>query len=62
VLIEELGSEPWPELRRLQRQILAADPELRLSGPAPGGPPMVGRGSCRPQWRTSPAGQMSSRR
>ena len=41
-LIEELGSEPWPELRRLQRQILAADPELRLSGPAPGGPPMVG--------------------
>jgi DNA-binding SARP family transcriptional activator/Tfp pilus assembly protein PilF len=42
VLNEELGSEPWPELGRLQRQILAADPELRLSGPAPGGPPMVG--------------------
>jgi DNA-binding SARP family transcriptional activator len=39
VVIEELGSEPWPELRRLQRQILTADPALRL--PAPGGPKMT---------------------
>jgi DNA-binding SARP family transcriptional activator/Tfp pilus assembly protein PilF len=38
VLIEELGSEPWPELRALQRQILTADPVLRLPALGPGGP------------------------
>jgi DNA-binding SARP family transcriptional activator len=38
VLIEELGSEPWPELRALQRQILTADPALRLPEPSAGGP------------------------
>ena len=32
VLIEELGTEPGPELRSLHQQILAADPALDLSG------------------------------
>ena len=41
VLIEELGSEPWPELRLLQRRILTADPALRLPAPLPGGPGMT---------------------
>jgi DNA-binding SARP family transcriptional activator len=36
VLIEELGSEPWPELRRLQQQILTADPALLPPKPAAG--------------------------
>jgi DNA-binding SARP family transcriptional activator len=35
VLIAELGTEPGPELRQLQRQILAADPAL--AAPNPGG-------------------------
>jgi DNA-binding SARP family transcriptional activator len=34
VLIGELGAEPGPELRRLEHQILAADPALILAGPA----------------------------
>jgi len=33
VLIEELGTEPGRELRRLHEQILAGDPGLDLSGP-----------------------------
>jgi DNA-binding SARP family transcriptional activator/Tfp pilus assembly protein PilF len=33
-LIEEVGAEPGPELRRLERQILAADPALAWSAPA----------------------------
>ena len=37
VLIEQLGSEPWPELRRLQHQILTADPALHVPQPAPAG-------------------------
>ncbi len=37
VLIEELGTEPGPELRRLHQQILAADPALDLAVPANGG-------------------------
>jgi DNA-binding SARP family transcriptional activator/Tfp pilus assembly protein PilF len=32
VLIEELGTEPGPELRSLHQQILVADPALDLSG------------------------------
>jgi DNA-binding SARP family transcriptional activator/tetratricopeptide (TPR) repeat protein len=34
VLIEELGTEPGPELRQLHQQILAADPALVRTGPA----------------------------
>jgi tetratricopeptide (TPR) repeat protein len=36
MLVEELGIEPTPELQRLQRAILAADP--RLEPPLPGDP------------------------
>ena len=38
VLIEELGSEPGPELRQLQRQILAADPALTGPDSLPAAP------------------------
>jgi tetratricopeptide (TPR) repeat protein len=34
VLVEELGTEPGPELRQLHQQILAADPALAPTGPA----------------------------
>jgi DNA-binding SARP family transcriptional activator/Tfp pilus assembly protein PilF len=34
MLIEELGAEPGPELRQLERQILAADPALAAPAPA----------------------------
>jgi DNA-binding SARP family transcriptional activator len=34
VLVDELGAEPGPELRRLEHQILTADPALVLTGPA----------------------------
>jgi DNA-binding SARP family transcriptional activator len=34
VLVEELGTEPGPELRQLHQQILDADPALILTGPA----------------------------
>jgi DNA-binding SARP family transcriptional activator/Tfp pilus assembly protein PilF len=37
VLIEELGTEPGPELRQLHQQILAADPALDLAASANGG-------------------------
>jgi DNA-binding SARP family transcriptional activator/tetratricopeptide (TPR) repeat protein len=37
VLVEELGTEPAPELRRLHQQILAADPALDPPVPALGG-------------------------
>ncbi len=33
ILLEELGAEPGPELRRLHQQILAADPALNPPGP-----------------------------
>jgi ABC-type transport system substrate-binding protein/DNA-binding SARP family transcriptional activator/outer membrane protein assembly factor BamB len=42
-LVEEIGVEPGPELRRLHEAILAQDPalELRVAEPAPaGGPPL----------------------
>ncbi|MGH3840838.1 MAG: BTAD domain-containing putative transcriptional regulator [Pseudonocardiaceae bacterium] len=32
VLVEELGLDPGPELRRLEREILCADPALQLTG------------------------------
>jgi DNA-binding SARP family transcriptional activator/tetratricopeptide (TPR) repeat protein len=34
ILVDELGAEPGPELQRLHRQILDADPALSLAGPA----------------------------
>jgi DNA-binding SARP family transcriptional activator len=33
-IVEELGTEPGPELQQLHRQILDADPALSLTGPA----------------------------
>ena len=47
VLVGELGAEPGPGLRRLQQQILAADPALAGPGPAgvTGGP--AGRAGLR---------------
>ena len=59
VLIEELGSEPWPELRLLQRRILTADPALRLPAPVPGGPGMTVPRQLPARWRISPAGPTS---
>jgi DNA-binding SARP family transcriptional activator/tetratricopeptide (TPR) repeat protein len=35
LLVEQLGIEPGPELQELQRRILARDPRLGLSPPAP---------------------------
>jgi DNA-binding SARP family transcriptional activator len=35
VLVEELGTEPGPELQQLHQQILTADPALRTADPAP---------------------------
>jgi predicted ATPase/DNA-binding SARP family transcriptional activator len=50
LLVDELGIEPGPDLRRLERMILAHDPELNadrpalLSGPLPAAPnPTIGR-------------------
>jgi DNA-binding SARP family transcriptional activator/Flp pilus assembly protein TadD len=37
ILIDELGVEPGPELRRLEHQILTADPALAASAPAQAG-------------------------
>jgi DNA-binding SARP family transcriptional activator/tetratricopeptide (TPR) repeat protein len=37
VLVEELGTEPGPDLRQLHQQILAADPALDPPAPAHGG-------------------------
>jgi DNA-binding SARP family transcriptional activator/Tfp pilus assembly protein PilF len=34
VLVAELGTEPGPELRQLQQQVLTADPALAAPGPA----------------------------
>jgi len=36
LLVDQLGIEPGPELRRLERMILAHDPELLAARPAPG--------------------------
>jgi DNA-binding SARP family transcriptional activator len=35
VLVDELGAEPGPELRRLQQRVLAGDPAPRPAGPGP---------------------------
>ena len=34
LMVEELGIEPGPELRRLEQAILAHDPELAAAQPA----------------------------
>ncbi len=39
LLVEQLGLEPGPELRGLERAVLAQDPALELAPPAPAPPP-----------------------
>jgi DNA-binding SARP family transcriptional activator len=75
VLLEDLGLDPGPELRELERRILAQDPGLALAAPAPpvvsaapvverpaqSGPELVGREA---EWRalaTALAGAGSGR-
>jgi WD40 repeat protein/DNA-binding SARP family transcriptional activator len=67
-LVDEIGVEPGPELRRLHEAILRQDPSLELAGAAPSelppelyaGAPLVGRESdldwLREQWRRAHAG------
>ena len=35
LMVDQLGIEPGPDLRTLERMILAQDPDLMVSGPAP---------------------------
>ena len=42
-LVEQIGVEPGPELRRLHELILRQDPSLDPPGQEPAGAPMVGR-------------------
>jgi DNA-binding SARP family transcriptional activator/Tfp pilus assembly protein PilF len=54
-LIEELGAEPGPELARLQRRILAADPALDLQPVAETGSAVGNaRPEARPAWAVVP--------
>jgi DNA-binding SARP family transcriptional activator len=53
VLVEELGTEPGPELQQLHQQILAADPALTLTDPAT--PVASGAGPAGPAPRQLPA-------
>ncbi|MDX6473737.1 MAG: hypothetical protein QOK22_2553 [Gaiellaceae bacterium] len=48
LLVGELGIEPGPELRRLERAILEQDPELELA-PAPAAPPPAATVRHRPR-------------
>ena len=74
VLVEELGIEPGPELRAIERGILSADPALEGTPntssappghqpsrcPMAGGPEWCPR-SCLPTWRRSPAARQTFR-
>jgi DNA-binding SARP family transcriptional activator len=53
VLVEELGTEPGPELQQLHQQILGADPALVLTGPGP--PAASAAGPAPPVPRQLPA-------
>ena len=65
-LVEEIGVEPGPELRRLHEAILRQDPALELAAPelpaelAEGSPPLAGRAieldRLRAAWRHAQAG------
>jgi DNA-binding SARP family transcriptional activator/WD40 repeat protein len=48
LLAEELGTEPGPELRRIEAAVLAQDPALQAAtrGPAPAAPRPALRGAC----------------
>jgi DNA-binding SARP family transcriptional activator len=53
VLVEELGIEPSPELRELERAILRQDPAL-VTAPSPSEPPMRKPPPSRWRWPRSP--------
>jgi DNA-binding SARP family transcriptional activator/WD40 repeat protein len=63
-LVEEVGVEPGPDLRRLQEAILRQDPSLDPPGQAPAGAPLVGRDAelahLRDLWRRARAGSGAS--
>jgi WD40 repeat protein/DNA-binding SARP family transcriptional activator len=59
-LVEQVGVEPGPELRRLHEAILRQDPALEPPGQEPPGSPLVGRDEelarLRELWRRARAG------
>ena len=63
-LVEQIGVEPGPDLRRLHEAILRQDPSLDLPGQAPPGAPLVGRDAelahLRALWRRARAGSGTS--
>ena len=63
-LVEQIGVEPGPELRRLHEAILRQDPSLDPPGQEPAGAPLVGRDAelahLRALWRRARAGSGTS--
>ena len=63
-LVEQIGVEPGPELRRLHEAILRQDPSLDPPGQEPAGAPLVGRDAelahLRDLWRRARAGSGAS--
>jgi WD40 repeat protein/DNA-binding SARP family transcriptional activator len=63
-LVEQIGVEPGPELRRLHEAILRQDPSLDPRGREPAGAPLVGRDAelarLRGLWRRACAGAGTS--
>jgi WD40 repeat protein/DNA-binding SARP family transcriptional activator len=64
ILVEQIGVEPGPELRRLHEAILRQDPSLDPPGQEPAGAPLVGRDAelaqLRGLWRRARAGSGTS--
>jgi WD40 repeat protein/DNA-binding SARP family transcriptional activator len=64
MLVEQIGVEPGPELRRLHEAILRQDPSLDPPGQEPAGAPLVGRDDelahLRDLWRRARAGSGAS--
>jgi WD40 repeat protein/DNA-binding SARP family transcriptional activator len=63
-LVEQIGVEPGPELRRLHESILRQDPSLEPPGQEPPGAPLLGReaelGRLRELWSRARAGAGAS--
>jgi WD40 repeat protein/DNA-binding SARP family transcriptional activator len=63
-LVEQIGIEPGPELRRMHEAILRQDPSLDPPGREPAGAPLVGRDAelahLRNLWRRAHAGSGAS--
>jgi WD40 repeat protein/DNA-binding SARP family transcriptional activator len=63
-LVEQVGVEPGPELRRMHEAILRQDPSLEPPGQEPPGSPLVGRDAelahLRDLWRRARAGSGAS--